>query len=170
MSDPITTDVWPPAPTVEHLQDYTSDPVLKVLEYRYQSTLLVFLAGVITLGFYQLVWLFIKSRSLKNIWPENGVAPEAFTILLLLDVVSTVGAYFHPSPVYAWSIFDVAWTVVFITYIFKLRNRFNILLGNNREAKYWMGGLGTFFLGPAYMNYKLNRAIEAAQGLQGGIA
>src|SRR5215470_4723727 len=130
------------------------------------STWWVFLLAIVTLQVYLIYWLCSRSAILNRIFPSKRI-PVALVLAAIglwsaCVVVSFLQMAFPDdlalgvtSTVVSWS-----WTVVWLTWLFKFRNRINQHCGARPHDGYWINGVLTFFFGPVYFQYKLNCLID----------
>jgi hypothetical protein len=119
----------------------------------------VFGLSIVTLGIYQIYWLYNRTMTL-NSFHENKIQ-MAWNYVLVCSLIATFvvagleGMYpDEPQVVTLSSLVNIAYLVSYLVVLFKLRNRLAEVMGVP------LNGVYTFFANAIYLQYKINQNID----------
>lgn len=136
------------------------DEILSTL--RRESTLRLFLLGVITLGIYFAHYIKRQTACMNQyLDQERRISGELVWTILILAYISLI--LFVPyifveegNPIEAISnLLDTIWGILLVVWAFKARNRMNMLLSATKGSEAWFHGLWTFLFTVLYFNFKI---------------
>ena len=135
-----------------------------ITQFKRQSVWALVGLTIITATIYLAFWLRRQTRILNQNLPQQQIPGWFFPVSLILTILSL-----------GWTIPEVLTDdargivafgkllsradLIFMTvWVFKVRNRLNVLLETSQSDKTWLGAVWTFFFGTFYLQFKLNRA------------
>jgi len=126
----------------------------------------VFGLSIITAGLYMYYWMFSRVKNLNTGLSSEQKIPSLLTnTVIATGIIYTIFAYapgFVDGSIVAvvamaTLVFMVIYMVTYLTWLFKFRNRLNILTGAKKGDQLWLGGIMTFFFNVIYFQYKINQ-------------
>jgi hypothetical protein len=135
----------------------------KITQFKRQSVWVLLGLTVITATIYWSFWLRRQSRVLNQTLPQQPIPRWFFPISLALTILSIGWAIPEvltddaPVVIAIGKLLSKADLIFTIVWIFKVRNRLNLLLETSKSDKTWFGGVWTFLFGIFYVQFKLNR-------------
>ena len=138
-----------------------------------QSVWAVLGLSFLTAGFYFPFWLRKYTRIINRLLPDSQIASWWFPVCILVAilnlgmVIPEVLTNDHPLALGIDRIIEKIDVILTYTWIFKIRNRMNILLQAQPKQDRWFHGAWTFLFGILYLQYKVNLLHEqAAKGVE----
>lgn len=135
------------------------DPDSGIKNFERFSAWAVFGLTIITLGIYPIYWMYTRSQTLNTFYHDK-ISPVLLTAFVIFVIVSFFSGMFEPtemSLVGALAIVNVVYTVLYLTVLFKLRNRLNDLVEDN------INPVITFFGSAIYLQYAVNKSIDKSE-------
>ncbi|MCU7845654.1 MAG: DUF4234 domain-containing protein [Candidatus Thiodiazotropha sp. (ex Monitilora ramsayi)] len=128
----------------------------------------VLLLSVVTLGIYNVYWLYTRSRIINQI--HHRKIPEFLIWAALIFYVLNTGLSFLPDEMVASLIIVVLLSAVgsiffFVWWLFGVRNRLQELAEENGSPENRIGPILTFFFQVIYLQYKINEQIDRGSDL-----
>lgn len=122
----------------------------------------VFGLTLITLGLYPIYWLYTRAKKI-NALHEKKISTFLLQGLLALTLVSWVTSFLEVNDlmVIVSGLAALAYTVLYLVLLFKVRNRLQDILNRSGDGDYRLGGLMTFFFFCIYLQYKINQCIDS---------
>ncbi len=126
----------------------------------------VFGLMIITLGLYLYYWMFTRVKKLNsNLSMEHKISSLLTHTVIATGLIYTLFAYLPnfvdssliQSMLLVTVILMMVYFVAYLMWIFKFRNRLNLLTGAKKGDKLWLGGIMTFFFNVIYFQYKINQ-------------
>ena len=134
----------------------------------------VFGLTLITAGIYIYYWMFTRGKNINTeLSDENKISPLLTNSVIATGLIYTVFSYL-PSFVdssalqvvtLVMMLFMIIYMVVYLTWIFKFRNRLNMLTNAKKGDQLWLGGIMTFFFNVIYFQYKINQIHDNKNSL-----
>jgi hypothetical protein len=172
--DDTQSSAWPPAPiSNEPVEPLSDEP--PVMAFRTQNLALLICLLVVTLGFYEVLWLRRVNDSIRRVnetyalseWPIN-LAILSCGALIIFDIVLGVAAVAGYSlglsdtqASHVTSLLSNMLNIYLLVLTFMVRDGITraLHLQNTRNAlqKFW-----TLSLGPIYLQYRLNKMVNEA--------
>ncbi len=136
----------------------------------------VFLLTMVTFGIYAYYWLFTRSQVVNKHYPQhsisNGLVWTALSVFILQLILGfamgmMIGSgSIDPTGAYSvMSILDpilsIAGLVLWLTWIYTLRNRINVIADAEPGNPLRVGPILTFFFSIIYLAYKINQIKDA---------
>jgi len=160
--------VWPPPPTSSTLPEAGASPLAALTEFRVQNVWLVLLLTFITLGIYAVFWMRRQNATINMLRPDLKATPLFGNLVLAvafisagLDIASMISS--ASSVDGASSILDRIFGLMVLVLSFQVRSGFNFLMGAQKGDANWVSGLWTWLFSVVYLQYKLNKNIQALQ-------
>ncbi|UYM16335.1 DUF4234 domain-containing protein [Endozoicomonas euniceicola] len=131
----------------------------KILYFKRFSAWGVFGLSLITFGIYPLYWLYSRTKVLNSI-VDNRISDILLNTLIVLFIMSfVIGVSFEEIPentiIAALDHINyLSYMVIYLTVLFKFRNRLRDMIGTN------IGSTLTFFGSAIYLQYKINKEID----------
>ncbi len=119
----------------------------------------VFGLSIITLGIYPIYWMYTRSQTLNLFYPDK-ISPVLLTSFLIFVFLSFFSGIVEPTEVSLIAIltlFNVIYTILYLTVLFKLRNRLNDLVVDN------INPVITFFGSAIYLQYAVNKGLDQSE-------
>jgi hypothetical protein len=129
-----------------------------VLQFQRISAWFVFFIGLITLGIYNVYWLYSRTLIANNLTKENKV-----NINLLYSYVSlfSIGIVASIADIGSLSfIVQIINLVVYIFLVFSIRRALIEIINAGSETHTHLNGILTFLFSSIYFQYKINEAID----------
>jgi glucan phosphoethanolaminetransferase (alkaline phosphatase superfamily) len=150
--------VWPPPPSIEPPPEALRIPT----DFKRFNVLLLLVAYVGTLTFYQLYWMMQQIKAINSQLGYKLLSPALVWVMLVITVFNFGVAFAHVNPDTDRLVSFLA-NVALIVVTFMIRNGLNQALGvrpGNRafSVKFW-----TFLFGPLYLQYKINIWLKARE-------
>jgi len=143
------------APQAELIDTADDRPVLQLEQI---SAWFVFFVGALTLGIYNVYWLYTRTQDANELAKEHKVKTfilHSYVSLFIINFVVT----FLSMPKLAAAI-QITSFVVYLFLVFSLRDALKEIINTgNKQSVHLNGGL-TFFFSSIYFQYKINEAIE----------
>lgn len=120
--------------------------------------------AIVTLGLYSIYWLYSRTGQL-NKHANNPIGAAFINITIGLCVIGFVNnlSYvlnFNATVAAILALSSVIGTILTIVWVFKIRNRINLLLNSAKGDASRLGPVFTFFLNIYYLQYKINSIID----------
>ena len=144
-----------------------------IKKFKYGSTFKLILLGTITFGIYFAYYIKKQTEIINGQIEENEKIPYLLVnIILVVSYINTflviapflivaTGGYladFHPITLTTNSgIFDIIYTVAFIVWAVKAKNRMNRLLSAEKKSDYWFSTFWSVVFTSLYFNFKINK-------------
>ncbi|MCM8532235.1 MAG: DUF4234 domain-containing protein [Lentisphaeraceae bacterium] len=143
------------APEADVIEETYADRDIN--NFKHFSAWGVFILSIITLGLYQIYWVYSRTKVL-NQSVSNPIGGPFIKIVTSLYVLSFISSYvpLGESLQVPLMIFNVVAGILSVVWNFKFMLRVETLMG--KETK--LSGLLTFFAHVIYLQYKINEAIE----------
>lgn len=131
-----------------------------------QSVWAIIGLSLVTLTIYFPFWLRKHTRIINQLLPNNQVPSWWFplylciTILNFALVIPEIITEDHPAVMAVSKLISMIDIILTIVWIFKLRNRMNILLETEKKTPYWYQAFWTLLFGLFYLQYKVNKLQE----------
>lgn len=106
--------------------------------------------NVITLWFYSIFWIHMRSKELDTIAKRNKIPTLIFVACYILWAVSWI---------YSYGVWFLYW-VVKLFLLFELRSRIHSACEISPNSKHWISGVWLFLFGFLYLIIKINRFPE----------
>ena len=103
--------------------------------------------NVVTLWFYSIFWLHMRSRELDSVAKKNKIPTVIITCCYILWAVSWI---------YSYGVWFLYW-VVKLFLLFELRARIHRLCDIKLHSKYWISGVWLFLFGFLYLIVKIDQ-------------
>lgn len=147
---------------------------LAIIEkFKYGSTLKLIFFGIITLGIYFAYYAKKQTGVINEQIEENEkISYLLVNLILVVSYINTflviapflivaTGGYlnaFHPITLITNSgIFDIIYTVAFIIWGVKAKNRMNRLLSAEKKSEFWFSTFWSVLFTSLYFNFKINK-------------
>jgi hypothetical protein len=117
----------------------------------------------ITFSFYIFFWLKkysnilnkeLSDKKISNIW-----FPLSITVTIINFVMIFIEIFTNDNPqiVLIGKQINTIYIIILILWLFKVRDKMNIVLETEKNTQYWYSGILTFFFNIWYLQYKTNR-------------
>ncbi|WP_020409074.1 DUF4234 domain-containing protein [Hahella ganghwensis] len=121
---------------------------------------------MLSFSMYFVYWMFTRSQILNRQLGTAGISLGLMNLAVSAFFVY-VGVYFYfqANPergdlLMVTNIFALICQVLFLVWIFKIRNRLHLVMGVTRGHRYWCNALLTFLFNAFYVQYKINQMID----------
>ncbi|MCM8534619.1 MAG: DUF4234 domain-containing protein [Lentisphaeraceae bacterium] len=143
------------APEADVIQETYADSDIN--NFKRFSAWGVFLLSLVTLGLYQIYWIYSRTKIL-NQSVANRIGQPFIQIVTFLYVLSFISSYvpLGESVQIPLMIFNLVAGILSIVWNFKFMLRVEKLMGKGTE----LSGILTFFAHVIYLQYKINEAID----------
>ena len=129
----------------------------------------VFFLSVITLGIYQIYWIFTRTRTLNEISERKisatfvNTTVSLYVVHIVMSAVDTYLGSSNEALTIASGLSSVLVAVLAIVWVFGFRNRLHEVMGVAKGDALWFGPVLTFFFQEIYLQYKINQVIDEQQ-------
>lgn len=157
---------------MESIIAHTNNSAL-IKKLKYGSTLKLIFLGIVTLGIYFAYYIKKQTTIINDQIEENEIISNLLVnIILVVSYINTflvispfvivaTGGYLndtHPISLITNSgIFDIIYTIAFIIWGVKAKNRMNKLLSAEKKSDYWFSTFWSVVLTSLYFNFKINK-------------
>ena len=127
-----------------------------------QSTWRLVFLSLITLGIYGAYYIKLQTKIInQHLDREGQISATVATFIVALSCISAINlVLLEPHPVET-ALLDTVWSILVLIWVFKARNRMNMLLAVTKDQPQWFHGLWTFIFFYYYFNFKINRLNES---------
>ncbi|WP_141215613.1 DUF4234 domain-containing protein [Hahella sp. CCB-MM4] len=130
------------------------------------SVVLFVALSMLSFGLYFAYWMYSRSQMLNRQLGASGISMGLmnFSVSAFLVYVG-VALFAQSNPervdmLMLYDMFALICNILFLVWIFKIRNRLHLLLGVSRGHKYWCNAFLTFLFNAFYIQYKINQMID----------
>ncbi len=146
------------------LSDTNNDkPILEIERF---STWYVLLLSIITLGIYNLYWLYSRSAKINTLAQDKKTNVTALYAYICLFVLYNLMSFFNDPNATSMIAglltfaFAIANLVAYVMTVFSMRWSVAEVINKGGEEHVHLGGIMTFFFSSLYFQYKINEAID----------
>ena len=139
----------------------STDNDKSILQFKRFSAWGVFGLSFITLGIYPIYWLYTRAQVVNSIH-EKQISSALLMSMVLVTILSFASSFFSESDVavIVGLVVAIAYMVIYILVLFKVRNRLVDIMNNSCATVYKLSPVLTFFFFSIYLQYKLNQCID----------
>ena len=155
-----------------------NEGIAKIKSFKRFSTWWVVLLAMFTLSIYAYYWMVSRTNTINSIIPENKVSmwiPYTVIISGVINLLATmlpiarpfIGTISEEATANFMAFGQIAMFLSFIgliltlVWVYKFRNRLNLISGSKKGDVYRAGPILTFFFQLYYMQYKINQMHDA---------
>jgi L-asparagine transporter-like permease len=135
----------------------------KISKFPRINVIYVIFLSYITFSFYIFFWLKkysnilnkeLSDKKISNIW-----FPLSITVTIINFVMIFIEIFTNDNPqiVLIGKQINTIYIIILILWLFKVRDKMNIVLETEKNTQYWYSGILTFFFNIWYLQYKTNR-------------
>jgi len=121
--------------------------------------------SVITLGIYAIYWLYSRTEQLNkhSEAPISSAFINTTVVFYVLSLIPNLNYFMeiNATLIAAFGAVSVVSFVLMYVWIYKIRNRINLLLNTGKGDDSWLGPIYTFFFTIYYLQYKTNSVIDS---------
>lgn len=127
------------------------------------NVLYVIFLSYITFSFYIFFWLRKYSNILNKELVDKKISNIWFPLSITVTIINFVMIFIeiftndNPQIVLIGKQINTIYIIILILWLFKVRNKMNIVLETEKNTQYWYSGILTFFFNIWYLQYKTNR-------------
>ena len=116
---------------------------------------------IITLGIYSYYWMYSRAKIINSIH-EDKISPILIFTFLIVVALYYALSFFSESQVAVLASLPImlAYLVLYIAVIFKIRNRLQDIINSSSSRRYKLGVVLTFFFYAIYLQYKINECLD----------
>lgn len=142
----------------------TSNNQNSILEFKRFTAWGVFGLTIITLGFYPLYWLYTRALVANSVH-SRPISQGLLVTMLVTTILSVISSFYvvDETMLMVNSVLSLIYIIVYITVLFKVRNRLKDILNESNEKMYGVNPVFTLFLSSIYLQYKINKGIDDCQ-------
>ncbi len=129
-----------------------------VLQFERISAWFVFFIGLITLGIYNVYWLYSRTLIANNLAKEHKINVNWLYSYISLFAINLVASFAGLETLAL--IVQVINFVVYIVLVFSMRRAFIEIINAGSENYTHLNGILTFLFSSIYFQYKINEAID----------
>lgn len=124
--------------------------------------------SLITLTFYFPFWLRKITRVINRLLPLNPIGMWFFPASIILTalnlgmVIPEILTDDNPAVVMASKAINRIDAILVLVWVFKIRNRMNVILGAENRSPLWFNAFWTFIFQIFYLQFRINR-IKASE-------
>ena len=155
-----------------------NEGIAKIKSFKRFSTWWVVLLAMFTLGIYAYYWMVSRTNTINSIIPENKVSmwiPYTIIISGVINLIATmlpialpfIDTISEEATANFMAFGQIATLLSFVgliltlIWVYKFRNRLNLISGSKKGDVYRVGPILTFFFQLYYMQYKINQMHDA---------
>lgn len=133
----------------------------KIQEFDRFSAWAVFFLSLITLGIYQIYWLYSRATVINAIH-EKKIHKAWLIILIFTTLLSFATSFIGVSDaaIVASAIITLVYIISYLVVLFTARNRLQDIMNTGRADAYKVSAALTFFGSIIYLQYKINQCID----------
>ena len=135
-----------------------------IMEFERFSAWWVFLLGVVTLGIYNLYWLYDRANKINSLTQGRKASTTMISIYIVFYALSFGFEMFFNNGDETMSmvslIISLGIWVFYIISVFSVRGALQSLINEGEKQPVSVGGILTFFFSTIYFQYKINEAID----------
>jgi len=135
----------------------------KISKFPRINVIYVIFLSYITFSFYIFFWLKkysnILNKELSDKKTSNIWFPLSITVTIINFVMIFIEIFTNDNPqiVLIGKQINTIYIIILILWLFKVRDKMNIVLEKEKNTQYWYSGILTFFFNIWYLQYKTNR-------------
>ena len=160
----------PPSSNLEIEHSHKRSPLIQLPCF---STLLVVIFSIVTLGLYNLYWMYTRTQKLNALLsPEDRIAnwlPTAAMTLAFISILLSISSEYIPVTEEFLVIDNTISIINFVftlTWVFAIRKVINLLLESRPEDESWLNGFITFIFSIFYFQYRINQIHDSEHSLK----
>lgn len=140
--------VWPPPPQID---GFTSFIYSENHQFKKQNIYLFILWNLLTLGYYCYIWMYKVIKLVNKISPKDATPWFVFIICMAINIFYVV-----------WTNNDlyIITGLADLFVLFSIRTSLNTIFKATKDKSYFSNKIYTFFLGPIYLQYKINKYVD----------
>lgn len=119
----------------------------------------VFLLTLVTFGIYPVYWIYTRGQTVNRAQGDQ-IKPTWLYMSVILFALTFVVEFASPEKVELYIMVNIAYLVVYLVSLFKIRNRLQKMMSETTGSTYTLGPVLTFFFNCIYLQYKINEFID----------
>ena len=126
--------------------------------------------SLVTLAFYFPFWMRKTSRVVNALLPSNTIGTWFFPVSIILSalnfgmVIPEILTDDNPTVMMVGKVLSRSNNILIVVWIFKIRNRINVILESEKETPLWFNEFWTLLFGMFYIQFRINKIKAAEQG------
>ena len=123
--------------------------------------------SIITLSTYTIYWLYSRTVALNKqpgVTPISGAFMSVATVLYVIPFLMIIPESIYPENsviLLASNMVSIASNIFFLVWVFKYKNRLNVVLRDRQVPIKYLGSIMTFIFTVLYLSYKTNEYVDA---------
>jgi len=135
----------------------------KISNFPKTNVIYVIFLSYITFSFYIFFWLKkysdilnkeITDKKISNVWFPLSITVTTINFVMVFIEILTND---NPQIVLIGKQINYIYIIILILWLFKVRDKMNLVLETKKNTQFWYSGILTFFFNIWYLQYKTNK-------------